>query len=118
MDDAISRIVISGHERHYADPIRLEKGEAFELSGRSVAWEGNEKQIWHWAICGNGREGWVAQDFPEMRDGQAFAPCDYDSIELTVVPGEYLHVLNETHGWTHCKNVRGEVGWVPSRVFS
>ncbi len=117
MEDLAGRVVISGHEPNYADPIRLKKGEPFELSGRTVAWEGKENQIWLWAICGAGRGGWIPDDFCKTGEGQALAPYDYDSIELKVVPGERLHVFSETHGWAHCKNSRGKIGWVPARVF-
>ncbi|MCF6326898.1 MAG: hypothetical protein L3J21_06370 [Devosiaceae bacterium] len=117
MEELAGRIVVFGHDRHYPDPICLKKGEEFTLSGRSVAWEGNEEHLWLWAIANDGREGWVAKDFPQHRDGKIFAPFDYNSIELSVVPGDELQVLEEVLGWAHCKTLKGELGWVPVRVF-
>ncbi len=117
-EKSIGRVVVHAHERHYSDPIRLKKGEPFTLSGRSVAWAGNKDHVWLWAVCDAGRGGWVARDFPQMgEDGRPRAPYDYDSIELNVMPGERLQVLEETSGWALCRNGQNEAGWVPVRVF-
>lgn len=46
-----------------------------------------------------------------------YASFDYDALELSVVQGEMVDVLEEKLGWALCKNSQNNIGWVPLRVF-
>jgi len=110
-----SRAVLAGHEAHYADPIRVARGEPLTLTGREDDWDGYR---WLWAVAEDGREGWVPDGLVREIDGRHIASRDYSAVELSCVIGETVDVEWETHGWAWCRNRNGEQGWVPLRNLS
>ena len=120
------------HKAYYEDPIALEAGEEFILSGRRDAWEDNPEHIWLWAIAQDGREGWVPEGFAVVKDDKAIAPYAYFARELNVVAGESLTIVRKMNGWAWCesntnktganktsssKTSSSKTGWVPLKIF-
>lgn len=103
-------LVVLAHVASYADPIRLLKGDAIVLSGRSDIWDGHR---WLWAIAPDGREGWIPDDLPIERSGWVSADRDYSAVELSCVLDETMQVVEVHHGWVWCCNGTGAQGWVP-----
>lgn len=104
--------VLSDHQASYQNPIAFATGDAITLSGRKDLWDGHQ---WIWARAPDGREGWIPDGITESRGQVTIALTDYSAAELTCRIGETLTGLSSTHGWTWCRNVAGESGWVPTR---
>lgn len=106
------RTVRVTHEPFYADPIRLEAGEALTLSGTAERWDGH---LWLWAKAPDGREGWIPDDLVDRSASTPIARTAYSAVELSCDVGERLVVTERRHGWAWCRNAGGDEGWVPLR---
>lgn len=106
-------IVHIPYTAQYTDPIRFAAGEPVRLTGKEDAWEGRPEWRWLWAIDAAGREGWMAADFIEVRDGAPVARADYVARELDCHAGDTLTVLATHAGWYWAQPASGEPGWVP-----
>ncbi|MCI5063469.1 MAG: SH3 domain-containing protein [Algiphilus sp.] len=94
----------------YPDPICLQRGDAFSLSGETFDWDGH---TWIWARSGDGREGWIPDDLARRSEGVLRAQEAFSAMELSCRAGEQLHGLKQRHGWVWCRHPDGRTGWVP-----
>ena len=69
---------------------------------------------WVWCRDSPGTAAWVPTAFLEISGTEAIVTADYDSTELTVVPGDEVEVLSEMAGWVWCRRGDGSRGWVPA----
>lgn len=104
-------VAVAPHDASYEDPIRLRAGDRLRLTGRADVWDGYR---WLWAVCTDGREGWIPDDLPTP-DGRA--RVDFDARELTLPKGEAAEALRSRHGWVWCRRADGAEGWVPARAL-
>ncbi len=111
----MNRLVEKSHVASYVDPITIDAGEQLNLTGRRDEWDGH---VWLWAVAADGREGWIPDTLPEVKDGHRVASYTYSTAELTVYAGDVIDTLRETHGWVWGANDKSEQGWVPINVLA
>lgn len=68
---------------------------------------------WVWCTARDGRGGWTPTAWLVCKDGGWHIERDFNAIELTVVPGEVLEVLDRVSGFLWVRRGDGETGWVP-----
>ncbi len=102
--------LIAGHHRAYENPIRVKKGQPFEVTDRIDLWQGHR---WVWAHDANGREGWVPDTLPDRSQTPPIARYDYSARELDCAQGVQVAVLYISHGWAWCEMDSGDLGWLP-----
>ncbi len=100
--------VLSAYQRAYADPIRMQAGEALSLGDKKSEWPG-----WIWCTSRDGKSGWVPAKYVERQGNAGVALCDYDAAELSVRAGQVLSLGQAESGWVWCMNPEGQSGWVP-----
>lgn len=108
--------VIKEYTSCYPDPILLKKDEEI-LYGRE------DTQYPNWIFCksiNSNKEGWVPNQILSPPEGSKRAKVlkDYSAHELTVIPGDILHGLEQLNNWTFCKTKTGELGWIPTDHLS
>ncbi len=96
------------YQKAYADPIRMQAGEALSIGDKETEWPG-----WIWCTGRNGKSGWVPAKYVERQDHTGIALYDYDATELSVSAGQMLSLGQEESGWVWCTNQEGQSGWVP-----
>lgn len=102
--------VIRDYDRVYENPIRLKENERVIPGKRDDEYPG-----WQWCTNSQGISGWVPEVILQRQNGEVFATCGYDAIELTVKFGEELLVEAEQNGWLWCQSQSGERGWIPTK---
>ncbi len=101
-------LVIEAHEPDEPDSLTLFAGERLQFERRPTEWEG-----WLWVRSRDGQTGWVPEAWVEQDGTFCVMNRDYDSTELTVEVGDYLHCLLIESGWLWGETPSGAVGWVP-----
>ena len=72
---------------------------------------------WHWCKhASSGLAGWTPEAFLDFEAGRSTAVLwrAYSAMELTVVEGQAVTVLDTVAGWSWCDAGNGAAGWVPS----
>ncbi len=69
---------------------------------------------WQWVVAANGLGGWV----PAQIVAGGTITEDFDTTELTVVPGDSLSPLAHRLGWSRCRMASGQEGWVPDMCLA
>ena len=64
-----------------------------------------------------GKMPWLPEEVLEVGAGTARVREDFDTAELTVVPGEIVEARAEREGWVWCRADSGAEGWVPLKVL-
>ena len=101
--------VIRQHNRSYDEGIQFHCGESVQVGRRDDRWSS-----WLWCTNDLGLGAWVPEQLLSTTDPtRTVVTADYNSIELTVKPGELLLGTKVLAGWVWCKNSRHEEGWVP-----
>lgn len=101
--------VIREHKRSYDEGIRFRYGEPVEIGRRDTRWSS-----WLWCSTATGVGAWVPQQLLKSSDQtRAVVTTDYNSIELSVTPGELVTGTQVLAGWIWCRNAHNEEGWVP-----
>jgi len=96
--------VTKEHKASFPKALIAQKGDVVDR-GR----EDPEMPGWYWCKDKNGMEAWI----PETHlDGSVFNQ-PYNSIELTVKPGDVVQYLGESLGWAECLNKDWVYGWIP-----
>ena len=104
--------VISSYQRSYETPIVGAAGDRVKV-GR----QDEEAPSWHWCEhTSSGLVGWVPETVLNFEAGQSAAVlrCCYSAMELTVVEGQIVTVLEAMDGWSWCDAGNDGAGWVPS----
>lgn len=97
------------HNRSYAEGIRFRCGEPVEVGRRDIRWSS-----WLWCTTALGAGAWVPEQLLNISDQtRAVVTTDYNSIELTVTPGDLVTGTQVLAGWIWCQNAHNEEGWVP-----
>lgn len=100
--------VIREHKRSY-EGIRFRCGEPVALGRRDTHWSS-----WLWCTTASGASAWVPEQLLKILDPtRAVVTTDYNSIELTVSPGELVTGMQVLAGWIWCQNAHDDEGWVP-----
>lgn len=100
--------VIKAHEPDETEPLTLFAGEQLQFERRPTEWEG-----WLWVRSKDGQMGWVPEAWVEAEGRFCVMTRDYDSTELAVEVGDYLHCLLIESDWLWGETPSGTVGWVP-----
>lgn len=107
-------LVIEAYTKSAADPITFSKNDALIVG--NVYQDDPEWPCWIWCCHSiTGKAGWVPQQYLRIQGRQGIALCDYSANELTVQPGDTLHVYAQENGWAWAQSTSGEYGWVPLR---
>jgi len=104
--------VVEDYDRSRENPVAGERGEELRV-GRSDDWAGH---AWRWCTDSRGRQGWVAEEALDVRDGHAVLCRDFDAIELTVSKGERVVGSDVMAGWLWATDAGGTSGWIPLEV--
>jgi len=104
-------VVVRDYAAQYADPIVV-------ACGASVVVERDDPEFpgWWWCRAGDGRAGWVPQEFldaPVAPGVPSRLRVDYAATEITVSAGTMLDVLEERSHWVRARTLDGRVGWLP-----
>lgn len=110
-----SQMTTRAHERSYADPIVVSKGERVRIVKEDL-WQG--RHLWLWCVASNGSEGWSPASILIVSNGEAIVQQDYNAIELSVAADEEVMILREESGWRWVQNQLGDEGWIPLSCFS
>ena len=107
--------VVTAWVRIYDPALSVKAGDQVTLGHEDDEWPG-----WIWCMPATGPSGWLPkQKLTVSSDGKtAVMTVDYDTRELTVVPGESVQRIRQELGWSLCQNANGETGWVPDRCLS
>ncbi len=101
--------VIVEHKRSYDEGCQLRRGETVDLGPRDTHWSS-----WLWCTTSSGQSAWVPEQILNISNNRrAVVTADYNSIELTVKPGDMVMGIHVLSGWVWCKNIHNETGWVP-----
>ncbi|MDD3719209.1 MAG: SH3 domain-containing protein [Actinomycetota bacterium] len=100
--------VIASHKASYPEALVFAAGDVLEVEERETVWEG-----WIWCVKAGRVGAWVPEEYIERRGSRGTALRDYDSIELSVDPGDVLEACDEVAGWLWCADRDGRRGWVP-----
>ncbi len=101
--------VIREHKRIYDEGIQFRCGEPVEIGRRDTRWSS-----WLWCTTATGVGAWVPEQLLKSSDQtRAVVTTDYNSIELTVTPGELVTGTQVLAGWIWCRNAHNDEGWVP-----
>jgi hypothetical protein len=100
---------VAGYTSAYPDALVAPVGTRLRVEPRA-----SEDAGWIWCRHSAGTGAWVPEAFLEIDGGVAVLTVDYDSTELTVLPGEAVEVLSEVAGWAWCKGDDGRLGWLPA----
>ena len=100
--------VVRDHEPDEVEPMMLFSGERLQFERRPSVWEG-----WLWAKSKDGLSGWVPEAWVEIEGQFCVMTRDYDSTELAVEEGDYLHCLLIESEWLWGEAPSGATGWVP-----
>jgi len=101
--------VIEPRESSSPDPLEVRQGSAVSVGERDSQWPGFLR-----CTAADGKRGWIAEEYLEIRDSSALLRRDYSANELTVNENELLKILDAAGGWFWCENASGERGWVPA----
>ena len=83
------------YEQPYLDPIAVRAGvRVFPDFDRDTDIPG-----WIWCTAEDGRSGWTPRAWLNQDDGTWGIDRDFNTIELTVTPGERLDVMAEESGF-------------------
>jgi len=104
--------VIRDYETPYPEPFVIKKGELLVPSVRDSEWEG-----WIWCKNSEGKSAWVPENYLESSGENAIALQDYDARELSVQEGDLLELIKGEAGWFWCRNIDGQMGWVPGEYI-
>ncbi len=97
------------HNRSYAEGSRFRCGEPVEVGRRDIRWSS-----WLWCTTASGAGAWVPEQLLNISDQtRAVVTTDYNSIELTVTPGDLVTGTQVLAGWIWGQNAHNEEGWVP-----
>lgn len=116
MDGFLRRCrVTKDYQVSNTDPFRVQSNEPFYVSERIDFWNGNPDWIWIWCTDQHGKSGWVPKNRIHMNSDTINATISsaYSALELTVVAGDELEVVEEESGWLWCVDQQGNRGWVP-----
>ena len=103
-----TRVTVA-HTAAYPKAMVVGVGARLEVEPRIPEYPG-----WVWCRDSAGTRAWVPTAFLEINGSEALVTTNYDSTELTVVPGEEIVVLSEVAGWAWCRRRDGHRGWVPA----
>ena len=76
--------------------------------------EDSEMPGWYWCRDEDNVEAWVPKTHINIEESFATFNQPYNSIELTVKPGDLVQYLGEALSWTECLNEDWKYGWIPS----
>ena len=80
-----------------------------EVGRRDTRWSS-----WLWCTTAAGIGAWIPEQLLNISvPTRAVVTIDYNSIELTVTPGELVTGTQVLVGWIWCQNANNEQGWVP-----
>jgi hypothetical protein len=100
--------VVKGHSSESETPLIVRSGEVLTFERRPTSWEG-----WIWCIDAAGNATWVPENWGSIEESSIKMIRDYDSMELTIRPGDEFEIYEKESGWAYGKSSSGEVGWVP-----
>ena len=105
--------VTRAYTAQYADPIAFRAGDRLIVGANDTEWPA-------FVCCTgpDGRSGWTPDRLIERDRAGGVARADYSALELTVVAGETVTILEEEGGWIRVTNSAGATGWVPVEHFS
>jgi len=101
--------VIESRESGYPDPLIVSQGCEVSVGERDAAWP-----AFRWCATAGGKQGWVPEDYLELRGASGVLRRAYSANELAVAVNDELQILDEVGGWYWCENAFGERGWVPA----
>lgn len=116
MDTFLRRCrVTKDYQASNIDPFSVQAHELFDVSDKVDFWNGNPDWIWIWCTDQRGKSGWVSKKMIHMHSDNITASTSsaYSALELTVVTGDELGIVEEEGGWLWCINQQGNCGWVP-----
>jgi len=108
----LSRVVLTVVKPHRASfdySVAFSRGDRVEV-GR----EDPEMPGWYWSRDARGVYSWVPEEYLERHGDEGVITEAYDTLELTVEPGQLLEYVTEVKYWTLCRAGGGKVGWVPT----
>ncbi len=101
--------VIQSYERPYDDPIAVAAGDHVTPDFHKYT----DIKGWVWCTARDGRSGWTPRSWLAECDGEWRMTRDFNALELTVTPGEWLDVQLEESGFYLVKMENGRTGWIP-----
>lgn len=101
--------VAVGYTSAYSDALVARAGAGLTVESRTSEYPG-----WVWCRDSPGNGAWVPEALLEISGDVALLTADYDSTELSVLPGDEVEVLSEVAGWAWCGHVDGRRGWIPA----
>lgn len=104
--------VREAHVRSYEAPIVAQAGDRVRLGRRD-----DDAPDWIWVEHEQTElTGWAPVSFLEIGNTGDWAICkrDYAARELTVENDQLLETCGAVAGWTWCRAMDGQEGWVPS----
>ena len=104
--------VIEAWRRSYDPALAVAAGQRLTVERRDTEWPG-----WLWCLDDTGLGGWLPEEVLEVGAGTARVGEDFDTAELTVVPGEIVVAQTVREGWIWCRADSGAEGWVPLKVL-
>ena len=104
--------VIEAWRRSYDPALAVKTGQRLTVERRDTEWPG-----WLWCLNEAGLGGWLPEGVLEVGVGTARVREDFDTAELTVVPGEIVEAQAAREGWIWCQADSGAKGWVPLKVL-
>jgi hypothetical protein len=103
------------HYPHRPPPyphLMLNAGERVRVERRDEEWP-----EFLWCVSSDAVGGWVHESFLRIDGLVGILIRPYDSVELSVDPGDQVQVLDEKGGWCWSRSPDGAEGWVPVSVF-
>ena len=104
--------VVEAWRRSYDSALAVKTGQRLTVERRDTEWPG-----WLWCLDGAGLGGWLPEEVLEVSAGPARVREDFDTAELTVLPGEIVEALGAREGWVWCRAGNDAEGWVPLKVL-
>ncbi|WP_162622769.1 SH3 domain-containing protein [Salinisphaera orenii] len=107
-------VVIEAYEQPYANPICVSAGESVTPDFDKFT----DIPGWVWCTGTDGRSGWTPLNWLTRSSDGWRIDRNFNAIELTIAPGELLHVALEESDFFWVKKQDGKEGWVPCECVS
>ncbi len=103
---------VEAWSRSYDEALAVTRNQVVQVEKEDHEWPG-----WFWCVDDAGTGGWLPRQCLDAPRGEARILEDFDTVELTVTPGEVLTLLQCREGWTWCRKDTGAEGWLPDRIL-
>ena len=103
--------VIKGYECSYPNPLKINEGQEIKIIPKDLPskWPG-----WHWCEDQKGNSGWISENYFIQLAEKTIVTKQYDGRELSVNKKDKVNILFEDHGWVWCRDLKEEIGWLPT----